>query len=68
VAETEAIKAAAARFLRAWCVATYGDPLPTTHPAVVEAHEAARELMSATGTTDLPAAYAVIDNLVHRMT
>ena len=65
--DTEAIKAAAARFLRAWSAATQGDPLPQTHPDVVEAHEATRELMAATETTDLLAAYAVVDDLVHRM-
>jgi len=65
--DTKAIKAAAARFLRTWSAATQGDPLPQKHPAVIEAHEATRELMSATETTDLLAAYAVIDDLVHRM-
>jgi hypothetical protein len=59
------IVAAAERFVRAWTSAIRGDdPLSLTHPAVIEAHEAARELIAATGTTDLVGAYAVVDELV----
>jgi len=60
-----AIIAAAARLLRAWAAATQGlEPLSLTNPAVGEVHEAARELMRATQTDDLLAAYAVLDELV----
>jgi hypothetical protein len=63
--DTAAIVAAAHRFLRAWSSAIGGDDaLSLTHPDVIEAHEAARELMLATGTSDLVGAYAVIDELV----
>ena len=60
-----AIIAAAARLLRAWAAATQGvEPMSLTNPAVAEVHEAAQELMRATGTTDLLAAYRVLDDLV----
>jgi len=60
-----AIVAAAARFVQAWMAATCGDDtLSLTHPAVIEVHEAARELMQATATTDLVGACAVVDELV----
>jgi hypothetical protein len=60
-----AIVAAAARFVQAWMAATCRDDTPSlTHPAVIEVHEAARELMEATATTDLVGAYAVVDELV----
>lgn len=63
--ETAAIIAAAARLLRAWQMATQGiEPLSLTNPAVAEVHEATRELMRATETSDLLAAYAVLDELV----
>ena len=65
MADTAAVIGAAARFLRAWTAATQGDqPLPLTHPLVVEAHEAARDLVWATGTKNLQAAFAVLDALV----
>jgi hypothetical protein len=59
------VVAAAERFVRACTSAIRGeDPLPLTDPAVIEAHQAARELIGATGTTDLVGAYAVVDELV----
>ena len=66
--ETAAIIGAAARFVRAWTAATEGDEaLPLTAPAVIEAHDAARELIRATHSKDLVGAYAVVDALVHGM-
>jgi hypothetical protein len=66
--DTAAIIAAAARLLRAWAAATQGiEPLSLTNPAVGEVHEATRELMRATHTSDLLAAYAVLDDLVAQM-
>lgn len=63
--DSAAIVAAAARLLRAWAAATQGvEPMSLTNPAVAEVHEAARELMWATQTTDLLAAYSVLDDLV----
>jgi hypothetical protein len=62
--DTAAMVAAADRFLRAWTVATQGNPLPLTDPAVIEVHEAAQELISATETTNVRAAYHVLDELV----
>ena len=65
VPDTAAIIAAAARLLRAWEAATQGiEPLSLKNPAVAEVHEATRELMRATETTDLLAAYTVLDDLV----
>jgi hypothetical protein len=62
--DTAAIIVAAARLLRAWAAATQGvDTMSVTNPKVAEVHEACRELMQATETTDLPAAYAVLDDL-----
>jgi hypothetical protein len=66
--DTAAVIGAAAKFLRAWKAATQGDePSSLSDPAVVEAHEAAQELIRATGTMDLVGAYVVVDDLVHRM-
>jgi hypothetical protein len=63
--DTAAIIAAAERFLRAWSAATGGDDtLSPPDPAVLEVHEAAQELMRATGTEDLQSAYDVLDALV----
>ena len=68
-ADAGVIIVAAARFLRAWTAATQGDePLCLSSPAVLEAHDAARELMRATQTADLRAAYGVIDALVGELT
>jgi hypothetical protein len=65
VPDTAAIIAAAVRLLRAWGAATQGiEPLSLKNPAVAEVHEATRELIRATGTTDLLAAYTVLDDLV----
>ena len=66
--DTAAIIAAAARLLRAWAAATQGvGTLSLTNPAMGELHEATRELMWATETDDLLAAYAVLDELVIRI-
>jgi hypothetical protein len=60
-----AIIAASGRLLRAWAAATQGvDTMTVTNPKVVAVHEACRELMHATETTDLLAAYTVLDDLV----
>jgi hypothetical protein len=68
MSDTAAIIAAAARLLRAWAAAAQGiEPLSLTNPAVAEVHEAARELMRATETRDLLAAYTVLDDLVARI-
>jgi hypothetical protein len=68
-ADAGVIIVAAARFLRAWTAASQGDdPLCLLSPAVLEAHDAARELVSATQTTDLRAAYGVVDALVGELT
>jgi len=65
VHDREAITAAAARFWLAWSVATVfkDDGVPPVDQ-VVEVHEAARELIRATKTTDLRAAYEVLTELV----
>ena len=64
-ADTAVIIAAAERFLRAWSATTQGDDtLSSTDPGVIEVHEAAQELMLATGTEDLQSAYDVLDALV----
>jgi hypothetical protein len=64
VPDTAAIVAAAARLLRAWAAATQGvDTMSVTNPKVAEVHETCQELMRATETTDLLAAYAVLDDL-----
>jgi hypothetical protein len=66
--DTAAIIAAAARLLRAWAAATQGiEPLSLNHPAVAEVHEATRDLMRATETNDLLAAYSVLNELVARI-
>jgi hypothetical protein len=69
VHDREAITAAAARFWLAWSVATvfHDDGVPPVD-LVVEVHEAARELIRATKTTDLRAAYEVLTELVHEVT
>jgi len=64
VPDDEAVIRAAGRFWLAWIAATKGDPLPPTDPAVIEAHEAGEELIRATGTKNLRAAYEVVDALV----
>ena len=65
--DDEAVIRAAGRFWLAWIAATKGDPLPATDPAVVEAHEAANELVRVTGAADLRGAYEVVDALVLRI-
>ncbi len=63
--DLEAVIAAAGRFWSAWTTAIEcdGDDIPPAD-LVIEVHEAARELIRATGTKDLRAAYDVIDHLV----
>ncbi len=64
-ADAAAIVAAAERFLRAWSATAQGDDtLSPTDPGVIEMHEAALELMRATGTNNLQSAYDVLDALV----
>ena len=59
---------AAARFLHAWKEVAHGEiPVILTDPAVVEVHDAARALIVATGSKDLIAASATLDDLAqHR--
>ena len=61
-----AIIAAVDRFVRAWGAAATqnDDTLSLAAPVVVEVHEAARELIRATGAKDLRGAYAILDAVV----
>jgi hypothetical protein len=60
-----AIVVAVGRFLQAWKTATTNDDtLSLSSPVVVDVHEAARDLIRATGARDLVGAYAVLDALV----
>jgi hypothetical protein len=65
VRDREAIAVAAARFWLAWTVAIGfdGEGVPPTD-LVIEVHEAARELIRATGAKDLRGAYEVLDDVV----
>jgi hypothetical protein len=65
VHDREAVVRAAARFWLAWTTAIEfeGEGMPPNE-LVIEAHEAARELIRATRSEDLRGAYEVLDELV----
>ena len=62
--DIDALIAAAGRFWLAWTLATEREGRTPPADMVIEVHEAARELIWATGADDLPAAYGVLDELV----
>jgi hypothetical protein len=65
VSDRSAIVGAAARFWTAWTTAVdfEGEGIPPIE-LVIEVHEAALQLIRATGAKDLRGAYAVLDELV----
>jgi hypothetical protein len=63
--DTAAVVAAVGRFLSAWTTAVEFDGPGLPPPELVdEVHAASREMICATRTNDLRAAYDVVDTLV----